>query len=277
MVTDFLTLAFKNIITSKQHGFIRSRSITTNLLLYEQTISRALEEGCVVDSIYTDFSKAFDRVDINLLILKLENYGITGAFLNWLSSYLNGRRQIVKVKSFCSDNINVQSGVPQGGHLAPLLFNIFINDVTQCFLHCDILLYADDLKIFKTVVTKQDVKFIQEDLQRFEIWCTQNFMNLNLQKCKYVQFSKKMCPNLNNYYLFNTMVENVGIVRDLGIIFDSKLTFIPHIDYCCNKAFKMLGFMKRHTKEFKKSVYGFSPIPVGKQYMCLVSSFYVSC
>lgn len=128
-----------------------SNSITTNLLVYEETISGALEEGFVIDSIYTDFSKALDRVDHFLLVDKLGKYGVGGTLLNWLFSYLTNRKQILKIKSVKSNVISVTSGVSQGGHLALLLFIMFVNDVIHCYHNSHVLMYADDFKILKSL------------------------------------------------------------------------------------------------------------------------------
>ena len=210
LVNDYLTFKLKNCITSKQHGFFQGRSITTNLLIYVDFIANSLEKGYVVDSIYTDFSKAFDKVDHVLLLNELSRY-ICGSLLLWLGSYLSHRVQVVKINNHYSNEIQVRSGVPQGAHLAPLLFNLFINDVVECFQHCHILLYADDLKIYKEIKDQFSVIEMQNDVTRFQKWCKRKKLDLNISKCKYIQFSKGKFQSINFYTMNDTLIENVKV------------------------------------------------------------------
>ena len=250
LVKNFLDYKFKGVIIPNQHGFIKGKSITTNLIVYAEYIFNSLENGESVDAIYTDFSKAFDKLDHSILIKKLSMYGVNGSLLEWINSYLKERQQIVKINNNYSRRIPVLSGVVQGGILSPLLFNIFINDVKDCFLYANFISYADDLKIFLKIESNDDLIHLQEDLNRFFKWCTDNNMTLNVQKCKYIQFSKSTNPIPNNYHLNNIVLDNVNVIRDLGVLFDRRLTFSHHIEYCRNKALKVLGFIKRNSKDF---------------------------
>ena len=250
LVNDYLSEIFSNVITTKQHGFVKGLSITTNLAVYGKTLSEALEGGKMVDVVYTDLSKAFDRVDHGLLIDKLSAYGVGGSLILWIYSYLVGRKQIVKIKSFMSVPFEAIMGVPQGGHLAPLLFIVFINDIFYCFHYCLFLLYADDLKVFKILDNDGAREELQDDLQRLHAWCELNGMVLNVDKCKHMFFSRQCSPHLNEYNIGGKTLQTVNQIKDLGVIFDSKLSFVEHISMCCNKALKMLGFVIRHTKYF---------------------------
>jgi len=98
------------------------------------------------DVMYTDFSKAFDSVNHSLLLFKLNQLGFPCNLLTWISSYLNGRTQKVIFKNAASKLIYVTSGVPQGSHLGPLLFTLFINDLPSIITHSRVLMYADDVK-----------------------------------------------------------------------------------------------------------------------------------
>ena len=127
----------------QQFGFQTGKSTELNLLTYELYLSAIVDDGGKVHSIYTDFSKAFDRVNHNILLNKLKIAGMGGTLLQWIGSYLTNRTQMVNVSGFKSIDIRVPSGVPQGSHLGPLLFNLFINDIQTCFKHSN----ADDFKI----------------------------------------------------------------------------------------------------------------------------------
>lgn len=240
---------FKNIIVSQQHGFYSSRSTCTNLFPYVNFIYDSMEEGFVVDSVYTDFSKAFDRVNHKLLFAKLKAYGIDGTLLAWIISFVTNRYQQINVNNFKSSKFTVPSGVPQGSHLGPILFSIFINDIGLC-LNSDFLLFADDLKLFRKIVSHADCVILQNDLENLVQWCTDNDMHLNIDKCKHIRFSKKRDNVVFNYYIENELLQSVSVIRDLGVLLDSSLSFVNHIDFIVSRAMRMSGFIKRITLNF---------------------------
>lgn len=108
--------------------------------------------------------KEFDSVNHSLLLAKLRLYGISNPLLSWFNSYLSDRTQQVKINEFLSDPFLAPLGVPQGGHISPLLFAIFIMDIGNCFTYCDHFLFADDLKFFASVSSFDDCSLIQKDL-----------------------------------------------------------------------------------------------------------------
>lgn len=260
IVTDVLQDHFANYISNQQHGFVRGRSVKTNLTEFVSTASDVIVNRSQLDVVYTDFSKAFDRVNHVCLLSKLSHIGIHSSLLYWISSYLSNRRQYVCINGFKSMLINVTSGVPQGSHLGPLLFNLFVNDVVHIFKHVKCLIYADDMKLFMTVKTLSDASNFQQDLVLFCNWCTNNDLCLNVPKCKHMFFCRNRNPIHCRLFLNSERVDTVSQMRDLGVIFNSKLCFDVHIDYVISKSMSMLGFIKRICYNFSntnclKSIY----------------------
>lgn len=166
-----------------------------------------------------------------------------------------GRSFFVVVNGYQSAPQIITSGVPQGSHLGPILFNYFINDISHCFHHADIFMYADDLKAVKLITSREDVELLQSDLNRLVQWCQHNQMNLNPKKCYHVTFSRKSQNNLINaeYFIDQELINKVDTIRDLGVTFDKKLTFVPHVDNIVKSASKMLGFVLRTCRSFRNN------------------------
>lgn len=247
--TDFLIHQVSPLLTPFQHGFRKGLSAMTNLLQFTTLVNKAFNNSYYTDVIYTDFSKAFDKVNHHLLLIKLDKMGFSSNYLSWINSYLLCRTQYVKFKSAVSKEILVTSGVPQGSHLGPILFLLFINDMPESIKYCNILMYADDVKIFLSLKNESDCMHLQSDLNNFNKWCAINLMELNLKKCKHMQFSRGQI-SVHSYILNNCELELVNTFLDLGILLDSKLNFLQHIMLTVNKARGVLAFIKRWAKEF---------------------------
>lgn len=248
IITDELFSCYKHLIVKEQHGFYKGRSTTTNLAVYHDFLINNIEAGYQVDVIYTDLSKAFDSVCHPLLIRKLKAIGILGNYLEWIGSYLEGRCQCVKIGSAVSREISVTSGVPQGSHIGPILFLLFVNDVLSVFSNCQCLIYADDLKFYSVVKSHEDCLKVQTDLNNLVSYCETNFLKLNVDKCKTMRFYKCHNPIIFDYVINNVIFESVTTVSDLGVIFDTELTFNAHIDNIVVKGFRMLGFIRRNSQ-----------------------------
>lgn len=150
----FETLLYKQLFSSlkcyispQQHGFVEKRSTITNLACFSQYVSDSIDSRGQVDTIYTDFCKAFDQIDHFVLLDKLCRFGFSESLCKLFRSYLTDREQVVRYQNFFSKTIIPTSGVPQGSNLGPLLFLLFINDIVEN-ITCEKLLFADDLKLF---------------------------------------------------------------------------------------------------------------------------------
>jgi len=158
------------------------------------------------DVIYTDFSKAFDSVNHSLLFFKLKQLGFPFNLLTWISSYLNDRTQRVIFKNAVSKLIYVTSGVPQGSHLGPLLFTLFIIDLPFTIRHSRVLMYADDVKLCLSCNDVASGFNLQSDIDCFQGWCEYSLLNLNCLKCNDMTFYRGT-PTFVSYSLQNTSLD----------------------------------------------------------------------
>lgn len=253
VVYDQVYAALKNSFSPLQHGFLKGRSTVSNLILFNEYLTEAMDSGSQIDVVYTDYSKAFDRIDHTILISKLQNIGIHGDLLRWFSSYVDMRSQAVVINNYISSWVTIPSGVPQGSLLGPLLFAIFVNDISDCFHNSNLLCFADDMKIFTKIVNISDVEALQNDLARLDDYCLRNKLDLNPLKCSITTFTRKINIIPSTYSLKNQTLQRSHVIRDLGVIHDSKLLFDEHITHIVTKAYKALGFLMRSSSGFKKA------------------------
>lgn len=190
---------------------------------------------------------------------KLGALGFEGALLSWLGSFLSNRVQRVRVGEYLSDIISVLSGVPQGSHCGPILFNLYINDLNDVFSFCSVSFFADDLKMYRRVLSCSDLGDFQREVDSFATWCRINKLYLNMDKCFSITFSRSNLTEDFPIFIDDTRIASVNKIKDLGIILDSKLSFVDHFSYVTSKSLKTLGFVNRSMKHFSlqsfKTVY----------------------
>lgn len=238
-------------ISSDQHGFMKGRSTVSNLVCKAQFLCESLDRGNQVDVIYTDLSKAFDRLDHSILISKLDNFGFSYPLLRLTQSYLQDRHQFVQYRGYKSISFWQKSGVPQGSILGPLFFVMFINDILEGFdNNIHFLLYADDLKIYRLVDSVDDCVNLQYCLNRINTWCKDNYLPLNASKCNVMSFGRKSNMYMFNYNVDNESLQRPDFIKDLGVYFDPKLSFNKHVEMTTASAFRSLGFVIRNCKGF---------------------------
>ena len=232
-------------ITPFQHGFVPNRSCATNLASFLSHGWAAIANKCQLDTVYTDFTSAFQSVNHRLLLYKLENmYGIDGSALQWLNSYLGRRKQRVVLNGKVSEWVPVVSGAPEGGHISPLLFCLYVNDLpTVISTNC--LLFADDLKVFREVRCNEDVLALQRGLNAVAHWATDWKLKLYASKCKSFKITLKRKMIDSSYSINGTTLESVTSIRDLGVIIDQKLDFTDHVASTVTKANRALGLLIR--------------------------------
>jgi hypothetical protein len=244
------------IIPVEQHGFTPRRSTATNLVHFHSFLASSFNDTIQVDTVYTDFQKAFDKVPHHLLIKKLHELKIPHFLLKLVENYLYNRKQVVVINGEKSDPADVTSGVPQGSLLGPLLFNLYLADLPQKFNFVKCLMYADDLKLFQRIAVMSDCIKFQDDLEILFSWCNEWGMILSIPKCYSITFANKnKVLHLFDYSINNSVLKKVNEIKDLGVIFDSKLTFNAHIHKVKSKSFKMFGFINRNSQLFRAKTY----------------------
>jgi hypothetical protein len=188
-------------LIEEQHGFRPKRSTTTCNLVFVNYVFEAFTSGNQVDVIYIDFRKAFDRVDYKTLLKILMDSGFGELLLSWFGSYLKNRKQYVKVFGYKSAICNIPSGVPQEGHLSPLIFSLFINSIKSVIRNSKFLLFSDDLKLFLKICCESDRQLLQNDLYALSDWANNLGLEFNIHKCHSMSFHRTHHPIMYNYLL----------------------------------------------------------------------------
>jgi hypothetical protein len=237
-----------SLFSPDQHGFLPNKSCVTQLLLIMEHWTQLIDDGNCIDTIYLDFSKAFDSVPHNRLLIKLKNFGMCDLAINWFRSFLTNRIQRVCLEGSHSEWKHVTSGVPQGSVLGPILFLIYINDLPNSIKNF-VKIFADDTKLYSINNQVEHCISLQADIDQAYEWSQTWQLPFNAEKCKVMHIGKNSL--LNNYTMKNTngdtqQLEVVNEEKDLGVIFDQKLSFNTHISTCIAKANQILGIIKRN-------------------------------
>lgn len=212
----------KHYLTKNQHAYRKTRSTTTALVSVLRVINDALDGNRVARMNLLDLSKAFDTVDRDILLGKLEIYGVRGQPLKLIESYLSDRKQMVDWGGRRSHLEYITHGVPQGSILGPLLFIVYMNDLPGAVPGVEICLYADDTSIIMTHENEQGLEAMSHEvLESTKRWFASNKLKLNADKTQ--QLTVKTKP------------EEHATVRFLGLTVDDGLKWKSHIDQLAKK------------------------------------------
>ena len=248
----------QHILFELQHGFREKRSCETQLIMLVDELAKNMQAKKQTDLILLDFSKAFDKVAHEKLLLKLHFYGIRGNTLNWIKDFLDNRSQSVLLNGSNSDNIPVSSGVPQGSVLGPILFLAYINDLPDQ-VRSRVRLFADDTAMYLALDKQDDSEILQKDLESLEKWEKLWDMSFNPSKCQVIHVTRRQTPHETKYYLHGCVLESVSSAKYLGVTLSEDLSWSNHINTITKKANQTLGFIKRnirvHNKDLKSTAY----------------------
>lgn len=246
----------ENIIPPNQSGFRRNHGTETALAKVVDDVITASDSGLCSVLVLLDFSRAFDCLNPELLIAKLSHYGFSDATCAWFKTYLIGREQIVETEDqnrtkHLSRVAGLERGVPQGSILSPILFSIFTADMPKYLQTCSYHLYADDTQLyhsFKPEHTVESMCLINNDLNAIYDWAKKNSLILNPLKSKFLVLGTKAQIDKAISCNPKLVVDGVDIpkvteARNLGLILDSEMRFVTHINEKIKSAFYKLKVM----------------------------------
>ena len=257
-LTSYLTINRR--LSAHQSGNKAWHSTETSLINSTDSILKPIDQKKVTAVILLDMSKAFDSINHEILLAKLKHVGVSSSYLSWFKSYLSERYQTVRINSTLSDKLPVVSGVPQGSILGPLLFSIYVNDLSSSIKKCSSESYADDTKLllsFHINNSSTAVVDLNGDLIRIRNWCFDNLLLLNPEKTKLMIYrSRQMLAKLPEFRisLLGKDLTPSKSVKDLGVTFDPVLSFDDHILSTVSSCNSTLCQINRAKHAFSKSL-----------------------
>ena len=235
-----------DILDDHQFGFRKGRSTYMPLVLLQDTITKSFENSEHCLGIYLDLRKAFDTVNIDILLKKLQKYGIINKSFDIIKSYLSERKQCVRIEDAFSQQCDIQMGVPQGSILGPILFSLYINDLPKISSKMTCLLYADDTAIIlndKNPIELQ--KIIDDILPLLSRWLSANYLSLNMSKT-YFQYYNNGCTTTPIHVIINdTIIMEKEEILYLGVTIDKSLKFSSHIKNVARIISRNIGVISR--------------------------------
>ena len=254
----------QKLFYGSQYGYRKKHSTELACLEVVDKVMHHLDRGETPICFFLDLSKAFDTLDHNILLKKLQFYGIQGTCLEWFRSYLSNRTQFVEIDGIQSVSQTINTGVPQGSILGPLLFIIYMNDINTASNKFEAILYADDtslsstLKTFSNNTPEETSLTINRELNLIHEWLSANKLSLNIKKTKYMVFryprkTNRLMPNLI-ISLNGHLLERVNNFDFLGLTIDETLSWKKHIEKIATKISKVIGILSRCKRYLHSSV-----------------------
>ena len=222
------------------------------LIEYELLIARKL--SCWYIVLTSNFEQKMQAIISDAPCIQI---GLHHHIIQWLSAYLTNRRQRVMVNVFFSTpaHAHASSGVPQGSIIGPILFDIYINDVTKLQLspNTKLTLFADDMSLTKEIQLVADISMLQNDIDKIFTWSQMRFLKFKTGKCKFMLLTNRRnsaivpSPSLT---LGNVALEQVHQYKYLGVLISDDLKWDKHIDHICSKACKLVGMIYRNLYQY---------------------------
>ena len=229
-----------------QFGFRANHNTSNALMVIIDRILSGFNNGEMTIGVFLDFSKAFDTVDHEILKKKLIHYGIRGSAHQWLISYLSNRKQYVHYDGATSNSGDILCGVPQGSILGPLLFILYINDISKVSNKIHPVLFADDSNFFiQGKNLSEMVSTLNNELVSLVYWINANKLSLNIEKTNFILFKQRnKQTDMNDEIQINTTsISRIYQTKFLGVVISSDLSWDHHTKYVCSKISKGIGII----------------------------------
>ena len=236
------------ILSELQFGFQKNKSTEQAISSIVSNITNSLSNKHSSYCIFLDFAKAFDTVNHEILVDKLSFYGVHGSTLALFKSYLSNRTQVVEVNGKISEEGTIKHGVPQGSILGPLLFLLYINDISQSSEILKFFLFADDTTVFYSADPSDPntEQILNSELEKVSCWLAANKLSLNVKKSNFLHFhhgnSKK---NKLEIKINGTKVEEKENTKYLGTFIDNNLTWKTQIQHIKSRLARGIGLISR--------------------------------
>lgn len=243
-------LTFKKLITPFQSGFREHHSTSSTVIKVCQDINKDSNMATIL--VLIDFTKAFDLIDHNIFVAKLEKqYNFSAEACNLFKSYLGGRHQLVEINGSRSQFRQNERGVPQGSVGGPLAFTMSINDLPRHVRYCSIQSFADDTQVYLSCPISElphYISLLNADLLSILNFCRNNGLVLNASKTKAIIFTRPNSdlPVLPPITIDNDIIEIVDKVNNLGIVMNKHLTWNDHVSFIIRKVYTTLRILNQH-------------------------------
>ena len=239
----------KGLLYEKQFGFQRNNSTEHAILQLTRDMTSSFEKGEYTLGVFIDLPKAFHTVDHQILIKKLQYYGIECTALEWFKSYLSNRKQYISSQDISESCLDIIRGVPQGSILGSLLFLIYVNDLFKASNRLMEVMFSDDTNFFlshKNIDTLFAIKNV--GLENVSTWFKPNKLSLNVDKTKRSLFhplsKRQFLPQtLSNLLVGDTLIKREHVTKFLGVFIDENLSWKQHIEILSSKISKSIGIL----------------------------------